>query len=71
MNMNIIPTNVPGLSKDVKTGAILNIDNAKLAAYKKQKAILIENKYLDERINKIENSLDELKILIKEMLKRD
>ena len=69
--MYIVPTNVPGLSKDLKTGAILNIDNSRLAAYKKQKSILNNSKQLEDRINKIENSIDELKTLLIEVLKRN
>ena len=34
-----IKTDVDGLVKDKKSGAILNVDNTKLSSYKKQKEI--------------------------------
>lgn len=42
------------LIKDTKSNAVLNIDNMSLLAYKKSKA---KHKQVDERINRLEDSL--------------
>ena len=57
-----VKTDVDGLVKDTESGAILNVDNARLAAYKKQKAFMADRTIDKERINKIENDINEIKI---------
>ena len=43
MTTKYIKTDVEGLVKDPSSGAILNIDNEKLKAYKKQKQHFLNN----------------------------
>lgn len=66
-----VQTNVPDLVKDTDTGAILNVNNAKLAAYRKQKLALEINKKNTERINRIEGDITEIKFLLKQLLKKE
>lgn len=64
-----VKTDVDGLVKDTDSGAILNVDNARLAAYKKQKAFMADRNKDAERINKIENDLNEIKQLLQSLVK--
>ena len=52
-----IQTDREGLVKDRISGAILNVDNAKLDAYKKQKQQAEQARASVERINKMENDI--------------
>ena len=67
----LVKTNVEGLMKDTKSGAILNVDNEKLQAYKKQKTFMEERKRDTERLNHIENDLSEIKNLLQALLKEN
>lgn len=64
-----VKTDVDGLVKDTESGAILNVDNARLTAYKKQKAFMADRTKDTERINKIENDLNEIKQLLQTLVK--
>lgn len=64
-----VKTDVDGLVKDTESGAILNVDNARLTAYKKQKAFMADRSKDAERINKIENDLNEIKQLLQSLVK--
>jgi hypothetical protein len=70
MNNKYYKTDVEGLVKDPQSGAVLNVDNAKLEAYKKQKATLRMNAENSERINKVERDLNEIKEMLSQLLKR-
>jgi hypothetical protein len=67
----IVKTNVEGLVKDTQSGAILNVDNAKLQAYKKQKAFMEERNKDGERLNRVENDLTEIKNLLQALLREN
>jgi hypothetical protein len=71
-----VKTEVDGLVKDTESGAILNVNNDKLAAYRKQKMFLETQKtFMDERnkdsyrIQKVENDLSEIKHMLQELLR--
>lgn len=64
-----IKTDVEGLVKDPETGAILNVDNAKLEAYRKQKRFMEERKIESYRIQKVEKDLSEIKTLLQDLLR--
>lgn len=49
-------------------GAILNVDNSGLAAYRRQRAIMRNVGTHEERIQKIESSLDDIKDLLTKLL---
>ena len=63
-------TDYEGIVKDPNSGAILNVDNRKLSAYKKQKQMMIDNMRNAERIQKVENDLEEIKNMLNQLLKR-
>ena len=64
-----IKTDVEGLVKDSETGAILNVDNAKLEAYRKQKRFMEERAKDNYRIQKVEKDLSEIKSLLQELVR--
>lgn len=66
-----VKTDVEGLVKDTKSGAILNVDSAKLTAYKKQKAYMEERNKDGERLNRVENDLNEIKNLLQALLREN
>ena len=66
-----VKTDVEGLVKDTKSGAILNVDSAKLAAYKKQKAYMEDRSKDGERLNRVENDLTEIKNLLQALLREN
>mgnify|MGYP003335868525 FL=1 len=49
-------------------GAILNVDNSGLAAYRRQRSIMRNVGTHEERIQKIESSLDDIKDLLTKLL---
>ena len=65
-----IKTNVDGLVKDASSGAILNVDNGSLEAYRRQKAVLESAKSTTERIDKLENDIGDIKQMLQLLLKR-
>jgi hypothetical protein len=64
-----VKTEVEGLVKDTESGAILNVDNARLAAYKKQKSFMADRTRDTERINKIENDINEIKQMLQSLVR--
>ena len=55
--------------KDSESGAILNVDNAKLEAYRKQKRFMEERARDNYRIQKVEKDLSEIKSLLQELVR--
>ncbi len=64
-----LKTDVEGLVKDPETGAILNVDNAKLEAYRKQKRFMEQRSRESYRIQKVEKDISEIKSLLQELLR--
>lgn len=58
---------VPGFVKDEASGAILNTDETALTAYRKHR-LNIEKK--NERIDKLERDMTEIKNMLKEILNK-
>lgn len=69
MRNNYIKTDVEGLVKDPISGAVLNVDNNKLDQYRKQKQAFEDRNRDKERINKIENDLNEIKQLLQSLVR--
>ena len=65
-----IKTDVEGMVKDLTSGAILNVDNGGLDAYRRQKAVLESAKSTNKRIDKLENDVGEIKQMLQQLLKR-
>jgi hypothetical protein len=65
-----IKTDVEGLVKDPASGAILNVDAAKLAEYKKKKKFMMDRMSDSERLNKLESDMGEIKDLLRQLLQR-
>lgn len=62
-------TDVEGLVKDKDSGAVLNVDNAKLEAYKKKK---IYNKQFEEdreKLKRLESDITDIKNLLHQLIK--
>ena len=70
MSNKYLETDVPGLVKDPSSGAILNVDHAKLDAYRKQKLFFEEKKNDSARITKLENDIGSIKEMLQQLLKR-
>lgn len=49
-------------------GAILNVDNAGLAAYKRNREVMRNIGTHEERLKKVENSLEDIKTLLTKIL---
>lgn len=64
-----IKTDVEGLVKDPNSGAILNVDNLKLDAYRKQKQVMEDRMRDKDRITKIESDINEIKSLLQAILR--
>ena len=58
-------TDKPGLYRDTQTGAVLNTDLTSLQAYKRKKQKQLE---FQERQERIEQEIDEIKSLLKDAL---
>lgn len=58
----------PGFIRDKKTNAILNTNNDALQKYKKRK---LANAKTENRINKMEEDISEIKRLLTELIKKD
>lgn len=69
MNHKYIKTDVEGLVKDPISGAILNVDNERLKAYKKQKQHFANNSETSEKIKKVENDIQEIKKLLEQLIR--
>ena len=70
MTPKYIKTDVEGLVKDEISGAVLNVDNEKLLAYKKQKQAAFKVSQTAERLDKVENDIGEIKQMLQQLLKR-
>ena len=69
MRNSYIKTDIEGLVKDPLSGAVLSVDNAKLDQYRKQKQAFEERTRDKERINKIENDINEIKLMLQSLVK--
>lgn len=65
-----VKTEVDGLVKDINSGAILNVDNSALDAYRRQKMAVESAKTANERISKLENDIGDIKEMLQQLLKR-
>lgn len=70
MDNKYYKTDVEGYVKDMNSGAVLNVDNVKLEAYKKQKQFMANSMKNHERIEKVENDLKEIKEMLSQLIKR-
>jgi hypothetical protein len=70
MSNKYVKTNVGGLVKDTRSGAILNVNHAGLSAYKKQKKAFEMSRNSAERLDKLEGDIDEIKQMLQLLLRR-
>ncbi len=63
-----LKTDVEGLVKDPTSGAVLNVDNAKLAAYRAKKAAAEKVTDTNERLAKVESDMSEIKSMLLQLL---
>jgi len=71
MENKYLKTDFEGLVKDPISGAVLNVDNSKLEAYKKQKQAMRKNEQTAERIDKVEKDLREIKEMLTQLIQRN
>jgi hypothetical protein len=70
MTNKYIKTDIQGLVVDPNNGAILNVDNSALEAYRRQNQMLNDQKSTKERIEKLENDIGDIKDMLQQLLKR-
>jgi len=70
MSDKYIKTDVEGLVKDPISGAVLNVDVSKLSAYKKQKQLALKASAANDRLDKVENDINDIKQMLQQLLKR-
>jgi len=70
MRDKYIKTDFEGVVKDPKSGAVLNVDYAKLEAYKKQKKAATQTNETASRLSKVENDINDIKEMLQQLLKR-
>ena len=68
---NYLKTNLEGFVKDTNTGAILNVDNSKLEAYKRQKQFINNTNRTNDRIEKVERDLSDIKDMLQTLLREN
>ena len=66
-----IQTDREGLVKDSISGAVLNVDNAKLEAYKRQKQFINNTNRTNDRIEKVERDLSDIKDMLQTLLREN
>ena len=70
MEDKYIKTDVEGLVKDRISQAVLNVDNAKLEAYKKQKRFMYQTVEQDQRLENVEQQIREIKQMFNILLEK-
>jgi hypothetical protein len=65
-----IKTDIQGLVVDSKNGAILNVDNSALEAYRRQNRMIDSQKSATQRIEQLENDIGDIKNMLQQLLKR-
>jgi hypothetical protein len=70
MTNKYVKTDIQGLVVDPNNGAILNVDNSALEAYRRQNQMLNDQKSTKERIEKLENDIGDIKDMLQQLLKR-
>jgi hypothetical protein len=68
VNNKYIKTDREGLIKDSESGAVLNVDNEALSAYRKKKAAFSAVKTNNDRLEQLENDISDIKSLLQELL---
>lgn len=66
-------TGYPGLVRDLDTGAVLNLDTSKLERYRAlkmaQKKKLEEKQTVDDRLDRLESTMSDIKDLLESLTK--
>jgi len=70
MEDKYIKTDVAGLVKDQQSTAVLNVDNAKLAAYRKRKQVMYQTLEQNQRLENVEHQITEIKQMFSILLEK-
>ena len=70
MTNKYVKTDIQGLVVDPNNGAVLNVDNSGLDAYRRQNQMLSDQKSTTQRIDKLENDIGDIKEMLQQLLKR-
>jgi hypothetical protein len=62
-------TDVPGIYKDTRTGALINKDNTALKAYKMRKQKEMKLGQIEQEISGLKNDMQEIKELLRGLVK--
>ena len=68
--MSLKKTDIEGLYRDVESRAVLNVDNAALEAYKKRKRANEEFVHYKNKIEQIDNDINEIKNILKSIVEK-
>ena len=73
MEQQISKTDLDGYVKDMNNGAVMNTDNAGLAAYKKRRELMkkerSELEAVKEDINTLKDDMNDIKSMLKEIIR--
>ena len=58
------------LYRDMSTGAIINTDQSGVTSYKRKKESVKRQHELEDRVNHIENQIDDIKIMLSILIKQ-
>lgn len=70
MTDKYIKTNIEGLVKEPSSQAILNVDNQRLEAYKRQRALLSRSVDATKRIESVEKDVSQIKEMLQLLLEK-
>lgn len=69
--MTNIKTEVEGIYRDTKNGALLNKDNDALSSYKKLKQKNRELEEMKDKVNKIETEMSDIKNILLQLVEKN
>jgi K+/H+ antiporter YhaU regulatory subunit KhtT len=70
MTDKYLQTDVAGLVKDTKSQAVLNVDNKKLEAYRRQKQVMNQTVEQSQRLENVEQQISEIKQMFNILLEK-
>jgi hypothetical protein len=71
MESNLVPTDVPGLYKDVNTGMVLNKNYSELQQYMTEREKYVKHEELNKKVEDLSSAVSEIKELLLLMVKNN
>lgn len=69
MEHNLVPTDVPGLYKDVNTGVVLNKNYSELQQYMTERDKYVKHEELNKKVEDLSSAVSEIKEMLLLMVK--